>query len=152
MREFLFEKDMWLLDFLSSVTFALCMTGFVQIGGDSGERHLDRILYAMLLGLLSYLATFVLAFSLRKMITSIRSWVWMGIGGAFVEILRRNIATFPSFWDYHRRFSPPEFLSIQNVLSVKLSSLLVNWIFWGLLGCLFILAVRLSVYYSRRRN
>ena len=140
-----------MLDLFSSLVFALCMSAFIQIGADSGQKHLDRILYAMFLGVVSYLATFILAICLRKKLKFIRSWAWMGIGGALVDILRVQLVALPVLWDYHQRFLPTTHIA-RDVISEMLYLVVVNWIGWALLGCASIFAIRFIAYFLTGTN
>jgi uncharacterized YccA/Bax inhibitor family protein len=141
MREFLLKKNLWVLDLFSAVVFALCMSAFVQIRGDSGQKHLDKILYAMFFGVLSYSLAFVLALFLRKKLTFIRSWAWLGIVGALVQILIRRWRIIPDFWPEYREVSATTYILLE-----VLPWVIVNWIFWAIPGCVFIFIMRFIAY------
>ena len=145
MRKFLFQTDHWILDGITVIVFALCMSAFVQIGADSGERHLDRILWAMFWGGLSYVLTIIFALSLRRKITIWRSWLWAGGVGALVQILVYELVGFHYLWEYHQRF--PSSYSVINLLLDLLTGLVWNWFLWAILGCTLIFAIRFFAYF-----
>jgi len=132
-RDFIFKKDLWILDFVSCICFALAMGAFVQYGADSGQIYSDKILFTMLRAGASYLGTFIVAFPLRNRLKSIRSWAWIGIGGALVQIIVRLISS-PSLWSYYQTNG--------EVVSVVIA----NWILWAILGCFCIFFIRLIAY------
>ena len=152
MREFLIHKDFWILDLFSSVIFAICMSAFVQIGGDSGELRLERILFAIAIGVFAYLMTFAVALSLRRKVVFIRSWVWMGILGVLVHIVLRHLAHFSSIWANYQRSSPTVFLAAWNAVMGELPLITINWIFWMIFACLFIFLVRFIAYFIAGRH
>ena len=152
MQEFLFRKDLWSLDFVSSMVFALCMSAFVQHWSDSGQYHFDRILFAVLVGESSYLMTFILALPLRKKVTWVRSWAWMGITGALIQIIVRALIAFPDMLNYFQRFYPTFSDAVKDLLSSLVIGLVSNWVLWAILGSTFILSVRFCVYSLRSVN
>ncbi len=152
MYAFLFEKDQWRMDAVSSILFSLCMSAFIQHAADSGQNFPERIAWAMLFGLASYSAMFVLALLLKKRLTFIRSWVWMGVGGALAQALGSWITAIPGFLEYHGRFSPPEALSARNLVSEMLPGYVLVWMVWAVLGCICILIVRFIAYSWSVRN
>jgi hypothetical protein len=151
-REFVFEKNLWLIDTISSTFFALCMSALVQYGADSGQKHVKSILFAMLVGGSSYLITFLLSLSLRQKLPSVRSWVWMGIIGALVQIIVRALIAFPSMWGHLGSFSPSLYDVIVDLVSIILIGLAFNWLLWAILGCGFIFTVRVFAYFFQDSN
>ncbi len=129
----------------SSICFALVMSAFVQIGGDSGGIYLDKIFIVMLLGLLAYLIPAVLAFFFRKRLSFIKSWAWLGIGGAFFKVL--SLAYSLTSWRYYQRISTTPDEAFNEFLLGGTSRLIAPWIFWVVLGCAFIFAVRFIAYF-----
>jgi hypothetical protein len=144
MREYLLQKDLWTLDLISSVLFATSMGAFVQYGADSGGIYVDRILFAMFLGFASYAGTFGFAFLLRNKIRFIRSWAWMGIGGALVHVIVQILVYLPKTWNYYQQFFPTT--ALRDVLAKEASSILPIWIVWAIPGCICIFTTRLVAY------
>ena len=137
MERFLFKKDMWLLDFGSVMTFALCMSALVQIGADSGERNSRKILYAMAFGAASYIAAGVLGLFLGRKLLVIRSWIWLGVVGAIIQVIVRRLRIYPGFWSERGE------VTAINIASDIIPWLIANWVFWSVPGCLAILTARL---------
>lgn len=143
-REYLFRKDLWTLDLISSVLFALSMGAFVQYGADSGGIYVDKIFFAIFLAFASYVGTFGLALLLRNKIRFVRSWAWMGIGGALVHVIVQTLVYLPTTWSYHQRFFPET--AVKDVLDWASSGILLIWPFWAIPGCIFIFTTRLAIY------
>jgi len=145
-REFVFKKDLWGLDLAVSLCFALGLGAFTQYGADSGQIYPDRILFAMFCDTASFLGTFVFAFALRSKLKFLRSWAWIGIGGALVRTIV-YFAAAPNYWPWFKRFSPTTYDAIKNMLSDAISAVPTIWIIWAILGCICIFIARLIAYF-----
>lgn len=129
MVKFLFQRNLWILDFITSIFFVVCLGYIVNTDSDLGnpnsKTHWEKILYEVS----AYVITFVLAVILQKNIAWMRSWVWLGIIGALVRILMLEIIDF-SFVSYSHKF-----------LEVT-----INWIFYAVIGLICIFGVRCLSY------
>jgi len=135
-RDFIFKRDLWAWDLASSVVFAMGLSALWQRLSDDLSLHVDRILYAMLLAALSYLGVFAVGFYLKRKLSFIRSWAWMGTVGAFIQILPM-VWNVTRFWDEFR----------DDLWRWIIPGILMHWALWTVGGCCFILFIRLIPYF-----
>jgi hypothetical protein len=154
MRDFLLKKDLWTLDLVSSVLFGLGFSYLQRtVGRIINEITLDRILFGMLLALVSYLATFVVALFLRKRLQFLRSWMWMGIVGTLVFLVISQLVYFyPRNWEYFKLTSDTTSMAVQNALLDTSVSTLIGWIILTPFACVCIFAMRFIAYFIAGRN
>lgn len=138
MINFLFKKDLWILDLITSLSFSVFFGYLILVDSVTKARNWKDIL----IGTAAYGVTFVLALFLQKKLPSVRSWMWMGIVGALVRIIFLNVIYFSKIWDYNLRFSPSLFEAVTKTLLDFLQITLFNWIFWAIGGLAVIFAAR----------
>ena len=125
MKEFLFKKNLWILDLIASISF-IFIFGFLLLRDSvTGKPNWASILY----GVLSYFLTFILAIILQRKIFWLPSWIWLGIFGALIRIVFLEIICFPICWS-------------SDILKV----VAFNWVFWAIPCLIAIFAVRFLAY------
>lgn len=140
MIDFLFKKDLWILDLIISLIFNVFIGYFLFRDSMTGERDWIIILY----GTTAYFITFVLAFYLQKKSMWIRSWMWLGIVGALARSVLLQAIYFPKLLDYYQRISSN--ISIEEISFDILKTIAFNWIFFAIIGLIFIFTARLLLY------
>jgi len=145
MREFLFKRDLWTLDFTTSAIFGLCLGLAVEYFAESGEKHFERLLSSAIVGLGSYFLALILGWQLRTRLSFIRSWQWLAIFGAFTHIILRAGLALPIIWSYSKGFSKFSDL-LEMLVAHLLLGILINWTVWACVGCAVILIVRFVVF------
>lgn len=142
MIKFLFKKDLWILDLLASISFSLVFGYKLLKNSLTGEPKWADISY----GTAAYIFTFILAVSLQRKITWLRSWSWLGIIGALFRIIFLQILYLPKQLDHFRQFSTNFSETIMKITSDILIVTIFNWIFWAVFGLVFIFSARFLMY------
>lgn len=135
--------DNWTLDSPAAMLFAIAMATEFQYTSDSGETHFDRILSAVGIALLSYVAVFLLGMILGKFTVLPRSWIWLSIVGALVYTLVRVVAVIPHWLDHHQRFYTGSGVTKSQYLLGHLPGMLGFFVVWAASGAIFLIAMRL---------
>jgi hypothetical protein len=147
MTDFLFRKDLWILDLAAVSFFAYQMGAFQQSLSDSLQSHPERVWVAGCISAFTYLVGFVLALKLKRRHPSAASWMLIGLSGALLQILLRMIGDrLPRIIDDHLRFSDSTLSAIGEIVTISLLGIGFNFVLWAILGCIFILAVRSLAY------
>jgi hypothetical protein len=137
------REDMWTLDFAAAAIFAMAMAAEFQIlSDDSGEEHLERILPAAGIALLSYTFAFLLGIAVRKRISFVRSWVWMSLVGAGIYTAVVVISAYPMWEEYERRFHPGSGLTLGRYLHNSFLPWLAYFLMWAIPMAAFLIVVR----------
>lgn len=143
MIKFLFKKDLWILDLFASISFSLVFGYKLLKDSLTGEPKWSDILC----GTAAYIFTFILAVSLQRRITWLRSWSWLGIIGGLFRIIFLQILYLPNQLDHYRQFSTNISEAIMKITSDILIGTLFNWVFWGIFGLICIFAARFLIYF-----
>ncbi|HEV7643949.1 MAG TPA: hypothetical protein VGO50_08425 [Pyrinomonadaceae bacterium] len=149
MRDFLFRKDLWILDTASALVFAFYLGYVTAIPSLLSSFSLWKCITAGSITAFCYLITLLLAFNLRQRYTNFSSWAWLGILGGLVQVsilwLGREL---PNTIEWQWNFAPSVMSAIagmgQSILRVGF-----RWLIWGAAGSAFILGVRLIVFFPR---
>jgi hypothetical protein len=143
MKEFILRKNLWTLDFITSIIYALCHGYFYILLTDNPEWYEKRVL---IYGVLTYIFTFVLALCLRKRFVWLPSWAWLGIFGALIRILFLQLLHFPRLLDWHIKYSSSFCNGIYEIISDEFNIITLNWVIWAIAGLLCIFTVRVIAY------
>lgn len=143
MKEFLFRKNLWTLDFLTSIIYAFCHGYFFISMTDDPEWYEKRVL---IYGVLTYAFTFVLALNLRKRFGWIPSWAWLGIFGALIRILFLQLTSFHRELEYQLKYSSSFWEGVYKIISDELIIITLHWIIWAIAGLFCIFTVRIIAY------
>ena len=139
------EPSLW--DLLMSLIFATCLSAFVQIGADSGEKNVDHIVLAVFLGLFSYLLAYVIALLLPNSMPMAGTWWWLAIFGALIHTALRGLRIYGDFTLYDDSLMSPG----KYFLSKVLPWFILNWLAWAVLGIVFIYVCRVVAVSLARR-
>jgi hypothetical protein len=141
MKEFIFRKNLWILDFIVSMTFAVGYGYCFYLISDNAEwsKKID-----LLFGALAYAVTFVSAFVLRKRYAGIPSWAWLGVFAALLRVLILESIWLPVHLNYPRG----HFVMVYDLFV----GTAVNWIFWAIPCLLCIFSVRTVAYLFRNTS
>lgn len=147
-----FRDNRWGLDFAASVIFALGMAAGSQIFGDSGERHLDRILFASGIASGSYATAYLVSIAIRRSLPSVRSWIWMAVGGALVFSSVMTIKGILMWSQSYQRF--PEAMNLYSGgYRALVAGVVFLFIVWAVAGAVFLLIVRLIIdFFAAQRE
>jgi hypothetical protein len=146
MKEFLFRKNLWMLDFTTSIFFALLLDYYFILTSWSIQKSANsRLIYVAI----AYVITFVLAIFLSKRFTWVPSWAWMGIMGALIRILLYVPMSLHKTIPYHIRFSTSFLKGAWEVISYTFILTTFQWITWGIFVLIGIFTVRFIVYLFR---
>lgn len=122
---FLFRKNLWTLDFITTICFAAYVAYRVNTGSLIGEKtHWDRVFIEVL----AYVVTFFLAFIWQKQYSWMRSWFWLAVIGALLRTLFITAVAF------------------DGSLYELLIAVLVNWIIFSVIGLICIFGARVLAY------
>ena len=87
MKEFILNKNLWLLDLVTSVVFSAVISYTFQYGADSGQLRPEKLVPATTVGGASYLLAYIIACLFRNRFLTVPSWVWLGVGGSLILVL-----------------------------------------------------------------
>ena len=127
---FLFKKNLWILDFITTICFATYIGYRVNTGsiiGPDQRTHWDRVFIEVL----AYVFTFFLALILQRQylwMQKMRSWFWLAVVGALLRILFMIAVDF------------------RGPLFDLIPAISFNWIFCSMIGLICIFGVRLLAY------
>ena len=124
---FLFQKNLWTLDFITTICFATYVGYKVNTGsliGINEETRWNRVF----LEVLAYVFTFFLAFILQRQYPWMRSWFWLAVVGALLRILFITAVDF------------------RGSLHDLIVGVIFNWIFCSVIGLICIFGVRFLAY------
>lgn len=148
MKQYLFRKDFWITDFLSSIIFALCLSTQWTKLGESFPVPSSRMFFFVYLAVCSYVVTFIIALLLRSKIPSFRSWFWLGVVGPFLMTLADMFPLSSRTHTFHHEHSGIPALIYS--LTIDLVSFVVIWMVWAVLGLTVIFGVRLILYFCKK--
>ncbi len=146
MKDFLFRKNLWMMDFITSIIYAFCFSCFLISMTDNPEWDEERVL---IYGVLPYVFTFFLALYLRKKIVWLPSWAWLGIFGALIRILFLKLISFHKEIEHQLKYSSSFLNRFSSIITYYFISITVHWIVWAVVGLLCIFTVRLVAYLFR---
>lgn len=130
MMKFIFQKNIWLLDFITTMCFATFVAYIVNADSDLGnpnsKTHWNKIAFEVS----TYIITFVFGFALQKKVTWLPSWFWLAVVGAYMRILLLEIISSHSDSFYK--------------LFITIS---INWIFSAVIGLVCIFTMRFFAYF-----
>lgn len=146
MKDFLFSKNLWVLDLLVCLLMAYVVGYGSTVAMDDPAEH-ERLF--LIRGILAYLFAFVLGLVLQRFtgLSWIPSWVWLGIGGALARILFLQIFSFNSLVAYHFDFSSAVYTAILNIGYDVFIITTFNWFVWGMTGLISIFTARFLAYW-----
>lgn len=143
MKEFLFRKNLWTIDFITSIIYALCHGYFFNLIIDNPEWYEIRIL---IYGVSAYVFTFFLALYLQKKVVWLPSWAWLGIFGTLIHVLFLKLTTFHREIDYQLKYSSSFLEAVSKIIFYLFSSIMLRWIVWAILVLICIFTVRFFMY------
>ena len=142
MKDFLFKKNLWVLDLITSMSFSFVF-GFLLLRDSlTGKPRWASVLF----GTLTYFLTFILSISLQRKISWLPSWAWLGVFGALFRIVFSIIIYSSRSWNYYREFSANNLEAIQKFSLDILKGTAFNWFFWAIPCLIAIFAVRFLAY------
>lgn len=146
MKDFLFRKNLWMLDFTTSIFFALCLDYyFVVTSWGIRKSATSRLIYVAI----TYVITFILAIFLQKRFTWVPSWAWMGIMGGLIRILVWVPMSLHSTIVYQIRFSESFLKGTWETISYTFILITFNWVTWGIFVLMGIFTIRFIAYLFR---
>lgn len=143
MREFILKKNLWTLDFITSIIFAIYFGYRINLIDDSPAYYEQRDL---IIGVLAYIITFVLALYLQKKIVWLPSWAWLSMFGALIRILFLTLLDLPQLVEYKLKYSPSFWTGTFDLISDLFIGITFNWISWAIAGLFCIFTVRIITY------
>ena len=142
MKDFLFKKNLWMLDSITSISFSFVFGFLILKDSVTGKPRWAGILF----GTLTYFLTFILAIILQKKISWLPSWAWLGVFGALFRIVSSIIIYSPRSWNYYQKFSASHVEAIQEFTLDILKGTVFNWLGWAIPCLIAIFAVRFFAY------
>ena len=149
MREFVLKKNLWTLDFITSIIFAILFGYGINLIADSPAYYEQRDL---IIGVLAYIIAFIIAFYLQKKIVWLPSWAWLGIFGAFIRILLLMVLHLPQLVEHRLKYSHSFTKGFLDIISDLLIAIAFNWILWGLVGLMCIFTARIIIFLFQTFN
>jgi hypothetical protein len=146
MKEFILRKNLWMMDFITSIIYAFCFSCFLISMTDNPEWDVKRLL---IYGVLPFVFTFFLALCLRKKIVWLPSWAWLGIFGGLIRILFIKLITVHKAIEYELKYSSSFLDGFFDIISYDFMTIILHWIVWSVVGLLCIFTVRLVAYLFR---
>lgn len=146
MKEFLFRKNLWTLDFITSIIFAIGFGYCINYISDNTE---DSEKADLIVGILAYILTFALALGAQKRYGKLPSWAWLGVFGALLRIVILMLLHLPQLVQYELKYSPSFSIAVRDIFHDLFMGITFNWIVWGILCLLCIFTVRIVAYIFR---
>ena len=147
MRDFLFRKDLWILDTVSVLCVAFCL-GYVASTPSLIKD--DSVWISLTGGCISafcYFVALILALHLRERYTIFSSWVWLGIVGALVPSLVFWFGRgLPNTAAYNIELAPSVLSAVIGIGKEFFVSVGVSWLIWTIAGCSVIFTVRFAAF------
>ena len=147
MRDFLFRKDLWILDTVSVLCVAFCL-GYVASTPSIIKK--DSVWISLTGGCTSafcYFVALILALNLHKRYAILSSWAWMGIVGGLVTSLVFWFGKgLPNAVAYNIELAPSILSAVTGVVKEFFISVGVGWLVWTIAGCSVIFTVRFVAF------
>jgi hypothetical protein len=94
LKDFILKRDLWLSDLFAAVCFGTFVTYVLQLIAESGEYRSEELMPAAFIGGASFIFAYFAAILVGGRSKPVPSWVWIGIGGAFILIAVSIVSFF----------------------------------------------------------
>ena len=84
----------WKLDLISSLVFAIAMSGTTEYFARSGRAEGRHVMFAIAISIVGYLSAYCLGRKLCHRFSHIRSFYMMAFGGALCDTFLRSFESF----------------------------------------------------------
>lgn len=145
MWEFVFKRNLWVVDLIVCLSFGALMGYIIQVEGESGESRPERVMFATFIGCFSYLLGYAASICIGKRISRVPSWMLLGVSGSVILAFGNGIVLFAvGSWNPHVY---PTFLDLlQSLLPYIPEKVIFGSILFTGLSAISMLSLRLLTY------